>query len=70
MASANPETADSMREALERASIVEEHRTLMDAAMEKVQSAKSGLTEAFHSVLVGFEVGNIIFFISILCMYV
>ena len=70
MASANPEAADSMREALERASVVEEHRTLMGAAMENVQSAKSGLTEAFHSLLAGFKVGSVMFFISILCMYV
>ena len=59
-----------MREALERASVVEEHHTLMGASMEKVQTTKSGLIEAFQILLAGFEVGSVIFFISILCMYV
>ena len=56
-------------EALQGASIVEEHRTLMGAAMKKVQSTKSGLTEAFHSLLTGFEVSGLIFSMSILYMY-
>ena len=30
---------------------------------EKIQSAKSGLNEAFSSLLAGFEVRNVIFFI-------
>ena len=67
-ASANPEATDTMQKALEHGSVVEEHRTLMGAAMEKVQSTKSRLTEAFNSLLAGFEVSSIIFFISILCM--
>ena len=51
-----------MQEALQRASIMEEHRTLMGAVMEKVRSAKSGLTEAFNSLLTGFEVSDVIFY--------
>ena len=48
-------------EALQRASIVEEHRTLMGVVAEKVQPAKSGLNEAFTSLLTGFEVCDVIF---------
>ena len=40
---------------------MEEHRTLMGVVVEKVQSVKSGLNEAFTSLLTGFEVCNVIF---------
>ena len=49
-------------EALRRASIMEEHNTLMGVVVEKVQSAKSGLNEAFTSLLTGFEVCDVISF--------
>ena len=45
-------------EALRGASIVDEHRVLMCALIEKVQSAKSGLNEACSNLLTGFEVNN------------
>ena len=45
-----------MLEVLNGASIEEEHRTVMSAVIQKVQSAKSGLTEACASLLTGFEV--------------
>ena len=48
-------------EALQGASIVEEHRTLMGTVVEKVQSAKRGLNEAFTSPLTGVEVHDVIF---------
>ena len=48
-------------EALRCASIMEEHRTPMSVVVEKVQSAKNGLNEAFTSLLTGFEVCNVIF---------
>ena len=48
-------------EALQRVSIVEEHHTLMGVVVEKVQSAKSGLNEAFTGLLTGFEVCDVIF---------
>ena len=51
-----PEAPDNMLEALQGASIDEEHRTIMSAVVQKVQSAKSGLTEACTSLLTGFEV--------------
>ena len=52
------EVSDTLLAALQSASIVEEHRTLMGAVIEKVQSTKSGLTEACTSLLTGFEVSN------------
>ena len=54
--SVNPEAPDTLVGALQSATIVEEHRTLMDTLIEKVQSAKSGLNEAYTSLLRGFEV--------------
>ena len=53
-----PEAPDSRLEALKGASIDEEHRTIMSAVVQKVQSAKSGLTEACTSLLTGFEVSK------------
>ena len=54
--SVQPEAPDNLLEALNGASIKEEHRTVMSAVIQKVQSAKSGLTEACTSLLTGFEV--------------
>ena len=53
-----PEAPDNMLEALQGASIDEEHRTIMSAVVQKVQSAKSGLTEACASLLTAFEVSK------------
>ena len=50
------EAPDNLLGALRGASIDEEHRTIMSAVIKKVQSAKSGLTEACASLLTGFEV--------------
>ena len=58
VSSVHPEAPDNLLEALRGASIDEEHRTIMSAVIEKVQSAKNGLTEACASLLTGFEVGN------------
>ena len=41
---------------LEQAAISEEHCTLMGTVVERISSAKSGLHEAFTSLLKGFEV--------------
>ena len=54
-----PEAPDNLLEVLNGASIDEEHRTVMSAVIQKVQSAKSGLTEACTSLLTGFEVSNL-----------
>ena len=49
-------------DALQGASVLEEHHTLMGTVVEKVQSAKSGLDEAFTSLLTGFEVCDVMSF--------
>ena len=56
MTSVHPEAPDNLLEALCSASIDEEHRTIMSAVVQKVQSAKRGLTEACSSLLIGFQV--------------
>ena len=56
--SVQPEAPDNLLEALRGASIVYEHRILMGTVIERVQSAKSGLTEACGSLLTGFEVSD------------
>ena len=53
-----PEASDSLLEALRGASMDEEHRTLMSVVIQKVSSAKSGLTKACTSLLTGFEVSK------------
>ena len=58
--SVQPEASDTLLEAMRSASIVEEHRTLMGTVIEKIQSAKSRLTEACTSLLTCFEVSNAI----------
>ena len=55
--SVHPEALGNLLDALRSASIDEEHRTVMSAVVQKVQFAKSGLTEACASLLTGFEVG-------------
>ena len=59
MTSAQPEASDNLLEVLRGASIEDEHRTLMGTVIEKVRSAKSGLTEACTSLLTGFEVKKV-----------
>ena len=58
MAFVHPEASDNLLEALRGASIDEEHCTITSAVVEKVRSAKSGLTKACTSLLTGFEVSN------------
>ena len=58
-ASFQPEAPDNLLEALNGASIKEEHRTIMSVVIQKVQLAKSGLTEAWNSLLTGFEARNL-----------
>ena len=54
------EAPDNLLEALQGASIMDEHRVLMDTVIEKVRFVKSVLTEAYTSLLTGFEVSNVI----------
>ena len=58
MTSVHPEASDNLLEALQGASIDEEHHTIMSAVIEKVQSAKNGLIEACASLVTGFEVST------------
>ena len=60
MTSVHPKAPDRLLEVLRGASIVEENHTLMGTVIEKIQSVKSGLTEACTSLLTGFEVSNAI----------
>ena len=46
---------------LEQAAISKEHHTLMGTVIERISSAKSGLHEAFTSLLRGFEVRKVIY---------
>ena len=61
-------------DALQSVSVLEQHRTLMGTVVEKVQSAKIGLNEAFTRLLIGFEVCDIIclatFRVGRICMYI
>ena len=54
--SIQPEVSDALLVALKSASIVDEHRALMGAVIEKIQSAESGLNEACIILIAGFEV--------------
>ena len=45
-----------LQDLLKRASISEDHRTLMGRVIERISSAESGLYEAVGSLLTGFEV--------------
>ena len=51
---------DALMGLLEQAAISEAHRTLMGTVVERISSAKSGLHEAFMSLLKGFEVREVI----------
>ena len=53
-----PEALDNLLEVLKGASIDEGHCTIMSTVIQKVQSAKSGLTEACTCLLTGFEVSK------------
>ena len=54
--SVQAELPGGLSTALKSASIVDEHRTLMGAVIEKIQSTGSGLTESCISLIKGFEV--------------
>ena len=45
-----------LQDLLKRASISEDHRTLMGDVIERISSAETGLYEAVRSLLMGFEV--------------
>ena len=55
----NPEAPNTLMDVLQSASVLEEHHTMMGTVVEKIQSTKSGLNEAFTSLLTGFEVCDV-----------
>ena len=57
--SEDPGEPEILMDMLRQASVSEEHRALMATVVEKVLSAKSGLNEAFKSLLRGFEVCDV-----------
>ena len=57
--------SDVLRELVGRAAISDEHRMLMNTVMERIASAESGLHEAFMSLLTGFEVREMIYFLIV-----
>ena len=54
--SIQPKAPGGLSAALEGASIIDEHRTLMGAVVEKIQAAESGLNESCISLIKGLEV--------------
>ena len=66
-ASRNQEAPDTLMDMLQHASISEEQRTLMGTVVRSILSARSGLNEAFMSLLRGFEVCYVI---SSIALYV
>ena len=57
--------SDVLRELVGRATISEEPRTLLGRVMKRISSAESGLHEAFMSLLTGFEVREMIYFLIV-----
>jgi len=53
---------DEMEDALTSSSIAEEHRALMGAVLQSLQSIDNGLKEAFNSLLTGFKVSKVMLF--------
>ena len=57
--------SDALKGLLEQAAISEEHRTLMGTVIERISSAESGLHEAFMSLLMGFEVREMMYIFEV-----
>ena len=53
----------AMGEALSSASISGEHRTLMGAVLQSIQSVDHGLEEAFNGLLTGFQVSHVMLYL-------
>ena len=53
--------SDALKDLLGQAAVSEAHRTLMGTVIERISSAKSGLHEAFMSLLKGFEVPKVMY---------
>ena len=53
--------SDALMNLLEQAAVSETHHALMGTVVERISSAKSGLHEAFMSLLKGFDVREVIY---------
>ena len=56
--------SEELKDLLGRASISEDHHTLMDTVIERISSAESGLHEAVRSLLTGFEVRKMMYLLT------
>ena len=65
-ASVQPEVPDTLLAMPKGASIIDEHRVLMGALIEKIQSVESGLNESCISLIRGFEVYLMSFWESVM----
>ena len=56
--------SEELKDLLGRASILQEHRGLMDTVIGRISSAESGLYEAVRSLLIGFEVREMMYLLA------
>ena len=56
---------EELKDLLERASLSEDHRTLMSTVIERISSAESVLHEAVRSLLTGFELRKMMYLLTV-----
>ena len=56
--------SEELKDLLGRASISEDHCALMDTVIGRISSAESGLYEAVRSLLIGFEVREMMYLLT------
>ena len=56
--------SEELKDLLGRASISEEHRALMDTVIRRISSVESELYEAVRSLLIGFEVREMMYLLT------
>ena len=57
--------SEVLKDLLGRASISEEHHTLMGTVIERISSAESGLHEVVRSLVTGFEVREVMYLLTV-----
>ena len=57
--------SEELKDLLGRASISEDHRTLMGTVIERISSTESGLHEAVRSLLTSFEVRKMMYLLTV-----
>ena len=55
---------EELKDLLGRASILEEHRVLMNMVIKRISSLESGFNEAARSLLTGFEVREMMYLLT------